>query len=743
MSEIQGGSYQPPLEESQSDTQPSATAPAKTKPMFNVFGAKPVIDAATGDFKNRFPAMRVIASCIRSLTAGLSSVGSAIKDVAWSTYSKLKVSVAQLSVNSTNIAAIKTLYGEEMASTYTQAFLEHGKIKQESSEQIKSDFEKLPPQEETITLLSKGVISVSEMGYYTNPEGLGLELAPDALIPKDGFARIYGEAERIAMLGTLNDEHQPNEVTILVAQTKKAIKEKITLLEALVKKNPEFQSKLEGLQQDTHNYQNWQPYQLLAYGKAQSLDWGRVRLKVLNGNVIFPKAEFTPTENLNAFKNVIQLVANNTVSDREAYEMMRLIDQEGLSGGFATGSNSKTGLAFGQERMTNIDENVVLITSGEDTSVRFNYTSAKAYVSSIIIPPSNDTSSPLTTAKLSELRDEDGGSLNINRTANQNIPQFELSMKYTYAYTPPATSGEKGNSSLVDSRVTCSPIQPFRDEAAGDASVARASQNSGRTTLESRSRSSTADSTWSMSSTLMNLSSIFGSSKKETEGTMPAKIQSEFEHQLNNPDKKVLVHAFADQKVGEEADASIVSFQFHRDLHAEHCLYFLKDASGTVRPLYVDQDLHSSEDGEERSKCQSTDSSKDFIDFIGNKDQALEVSRVANQAWLGILFTAMNTADGPFQLDKQGGIPALSSPTYTFSKPQEGKVIVHVAFKGAAKNFSFSAEGKYPVHLDSEKSSAEINYDMTLDFDPSDSKKPPRISVSPINYNYHFEKKVE
>lgn len=224
---------------------------------------------------------------------------------------------------------------------------------------------------------------------------------------------------------------------------------------------------------------------------------------------------------------------------------------------------------------------------------------------------------------------------------------------------------------------------------------------------------------------------------------MPTEIQSKFESQLNNPNKDELVNAFTDQKVEEEADAPIVSFQFHRDLLAQHCSYFLEDASGTRRPLYLDQDLHSSEDGDERAERQRTDASKSFIDFIGNNDQALEVSRVANQAVLGTFFTLMNTADGPFQLDHQGGIPALSSPTYTFSKPQEGKVIVHVAFEGNPRAFSFSDKTKNPIRLDSKKSSAKISYDMTFDFDPADSKKPPHITVSPISYDYHLEKSAE
>jgi hypothetical protein len=575
-------------------------------------------------------------------------------------------------INSTNIKAIKKEYGSDMASNYRKAFLELGDVEQKTTEEIKSDFKELPPQEKTMTLLSKGVISVSMMGYYTNPKGEGLNAAPDAVIPKGGFARIYGEAERKAMLGTLNNELTDNEI--------------IPLVESI---------KVDMNGGDTEIHETLDPYHLLAYGKAMSLDWDRVRLEVPDNTIARPKASAKPDENLNAFKGVIRSVTGNTISDRAAYEMMRLIDQEGLSGGFASGSDPKTGLGFGQDRMTNMDENVVHISLGTDKSVLFNYSSARAYVSSIIIPPPDSTDSLPTTVRLNDVLSSDGNGVTLDPYTNQayttpvnrentNVPQYELKMEYTYAYTFPAKTEGKGNVNLLDSRVAYWPIR-----------------------------------------------------------LMPAIISKSFEEQLNNPNKVVHLYAYRDQSVGPESDPSTISYQFYRDLSSPSSPYLLTDKTGTTTPLYEAYNLDSTNQDEQRS-LERNEASNKFIDFIGDKDQALEVSRIVNQAWLGTLFSEMNTAVGPFQLDGQSGIPALKNPTYTISKPQEGRVVAHVAFKSKPNSFSFLDNNKDPVVvLNPKKSSAEINYDITFLFDPPDSKGPPSISISPISYDYHFEKSAE
>ena len=160
---------------------------------------------SSDSLNRRFPAMRVLVSSIRNLTAGLSSIGSAIKDVAWSTYSKLKVFVAQLSVNSTNFAAIKTLYGKELAANYEAGFLKNGKIQQASTEEIRYNFANLPPQQNTITFLSKGVESLNRIGYHTDSS---FPQFSDAVIPSGGFARIYGEKERDVLLDSFL--YEPN-----------------------------------------------------------------------------------------------------------------------------------------------------------------------------------------------------------------------------------------------------------------------------------------------------------------------------------------------------------------------------------------------------------------------------------------------------------------------------------------------------------------------------------------------------
>lgn len=101
---------------------------------FNIFGrqpspiANPSIDGNSTDktgeakiesdnsLKNRFPAMRVLTSCIRSLTAGLSSAGSAIKDFAWSVCSAV--------ANATRIDFMTAATAANDVTKYSTAFIE-------------------------------------------------------------------------------------------------------------------------------------------------------------------------------------------------------------------------------------------------------------------------------------------------------------------------------------------------------------------------------------------------------------------------------------------------------------------------------------------------------------------------------------------------------------------------------------------------------------------------------------------
>ena len=775
--------------------------------------------------------MRVIASCIRSLTAGLSSVGSAIKDVAWSTYSKLKVSIAQLSVNSTNIAAITTLCDEELASTYSKTFLEHAKVKQESSKQIKSDFEKLPPQEETITLLSKGVTSVSEMGYYTNPE----YLAPDALIPKDGFARIYGKKERLAMVDTLLygepatlrsnikgamqlalNDIKAAESKLTTLQSSPASKEEIkaatenlnkataTLTDLKAKtegyeswsseqlsiyqrrvditaslkaedqnvaRATEARTKLQSspaskeeikaatenlnkatatltdLKAKTEGYESWSSEQLLTYKRSpeastisktamqavetatatlellknavlasnskaiktaeaklecakenvgdlkdvetwssdkllayqaiQNQKLNRISLKV-NGNAIDITSEFkTPTEKLNIFKASIKELTGEEPSDRQVCEMISLLDENGSIAGMASGQNSVTGFALG--RTGDADRDIIDITlSPKGSKLHFNYTSPKAYLNVITIPGANDEQTSVLLSKI-PATGEDGNvtDMTIDRVLT-NIPQFKASQKYTYTYTLSDKPGLKNNLALLDSRMACLPV-----------------------TL------------------------------------IPSKIQNQFGVTLNNPPQAETASAIHQCVAAEEGEKlPPISSQFYYDLSRTD--YALLSQERKRTPLYDRSIENESDDQIEIKKRTAV---KTFVNFVGNKDQALAISTVANQQLaFPPLNELMDTSNGPLQLPNYGGGLPLgdSKQSYTFSKSLEGNVVLYCKVQQTPSIFMV-AKDLQGIELDSKKSFATFDYALTFSFDKQNKMT---ITPSSIKYDCHLEEGV-
>jgi predicted nucleic acid-binding Zn-ribbon protein len=422
------------------------------------------------------------------------------------------------------------------------------------------------------------------------------------------------------------------------------------------------------------------------------IQFDRIRVKV-NGQIL-PLTGSPSEKNLNIFKEALKKLALTKtppleISDDQIKEMITLCSREKTVQGTPAGSASAgDGLpSFGVNKPLitgDIDCYEIVIPDDSPTSIDFQFHSVRALLSKIQFQGGGAT----VDEQLISFSHRDGGTFE-NGTIPNDFQQFERSCSFTYRYTPKISSDgqninmEHGNLDLIKSQQAYWPIR-----------------------------------------------------------LMPAIISKSFEEQLNNPNKVVHLYAYRDQSVGPESDPSTISYQFYRDLSSPSSPYLLTDKTGTTTPLYEAYNLDSTNQDEQRS-LERNEASNKFIDFIGDKDQALEVSRIVNQAWLGTLFSEMNTAVGPFQLDGQSGIPALKNPTYTISKPQEGRVVAHVAFKSKPNSFSFLDNNKDPVVLNDKKSSAEINYDITFLFDPPNSKEPPSISISPISYDYHFEKSAE
>ncbi len=762
---------------------PAATT--EPRPLFSIFGKR---SSGTNNDWDRFPTMKVLASCIRSITAGLSSAGSILGKISWSAYTFV-------------VDSAKDLIGTLCSSNDQQPFLndktnskltddanklfKKGSVEivsvEEASRRYEESDKKAAGPNHTKTILTEQMKSTAEMEMMVD------DIHQERLMPL-ACAQFYGAEDRKKLLdqalylpgtqkehlvtlgqklqGEINNyanlknsitekkqaliekqaalqgyEQWPSyrlaavaktdslvssrkvnllgiQETLLQAQGKLAdLQQKLQVAQTASSKEeigsdtnfeqiPQLQQQIgklkkkeQDLQADIKSIQatleklteeaqkaNWDQLSCQAILKfvnktdPEKFEFGRIQVKV-NGEIL-PLRGSSPQENFPIFQEALQKLASSKKPSLTISDA-QIKDMFTLCSCEKTVAGTPAGSASAGDELPSFGAGLPLFEGNIDSY-------------EIVIPEDNPSSIDFQfhsgRALLPKIQFQGGNSkeeqLILLRHRDGGTPdhfqQFERSCSFTYRYTPKTSEGEPlnmehGNLELIKSQQAFFPIS-----------------------------------------------------------LVSSTIQKSFENELNNPDKEHLQFAFKDQLLGDSADAPIISFQFYRDCLSKNCPFFLKDEKGKTTPLFS-----PIPDNSEESENQSLDASTHFIDFIGDKDQALAVSRITNQAWLGVLFSSMNTENGPFRLDDQVGIPAVGMPTFTFSKSQNGKITAHASFKGHTKAFSFSNTEKSPIRLDSQKSYANIDYDMTFDFDTKDSTKPPRISIGPITYDYYFEKHSE
>ena len=678
--------------------------------------SKPQTELADS-LKNRFPAMRALVSCIRSLTAGLSSVGSAIKNFAWSAYRSVVSLGSSKSSQVPTRDQIQTKYqADEKTTQFLNSLANSNPLDVTTPETAAKDAVKYSSSSIGGTNASDNdkAVSIPTLGSFKAGVDLRKRLANSL------FDAVVSEAHS---LGTSESKGVDQFAKDLYRCTSMRIEDE--------RGNGSIIGGQPNIPPSTITRRN---------PTGETLSVGDEML----ANAMAKLTPFVGGNKGNPLAIAIFSTANQTMGNTCGYLLKSHLDPSlsvDTAIGFPTPSQEMGyNLSYDLKRVTHDAAQYPTTEPGIDESASFYSKPPDHFILKMTLDGNTDKfmlnqtepvnqADPIQLNKKIAYKDVFSLKITPNKSFDPNQPQtkenfpYQLEvLEFTSTYATPQAEAELDNRSNAPAR-----------------------KNSDVTTPESRPRSSTAGSDGSVSSVFTDVSSVSGDSKKEPGGTMPPKIQSEFENQLNNPNKQVLEFAYKDQDVGTEANAPIVSFQFFRDLLSPISRYLLKNEDGTTTPLYQDRDRDSSVDHEEDHTERNAASNK-FIDFIGDNDQALEVSRIVNQACLGTLLSAMNTADGPFHLDNQGGTPSRGNPTYTISKPQKGKVVAHVEFRDKPNFFSpFAPPGttKETIFLDSEKSYANIDYDMTFTFDPPDSKGPPRISVSPISYDYHFEKSAK
>lgn len=258
---------------------------------------------------------------------------------------------------------------------------------------------------------------------------------------------------------------------------------------------------------------------------------------------------------------------------------------------------------------------------------------------------------------------------------------------------------------------------------------------------ESRSRSSSVDSSNSENSFLTDVSPVSGDSETVTTSQqLPNDIQEQFSKILNDPKTRLSSEAANKQHVWTTSEEEItpppISYQFYRDLGGTE--YNLQDGE-KVTQLY-DRIANASNNEELQEKAKEA-AVKKFVAFVGDEAKALAISKIANQQFAFVpLKTLLKTPNGPLQLQQHGsGLPEAGVQiSHTFSKSPNGDIIIRMNVHQKPKGFQ-KVSDQQMIELNSQKSFANFDYDLTCHFDEQGNLL---VIPSQINYNYHFEEKL-
>ena len=582
----------------------------------------------------RFPGMKVLASCIRSLTAGLSSVGSAIKDFSWS--------------------AFLSFAGYERTSNYNR-LLRHGDVKEVASSDLSTLLSQNFSSVTTKTFLSPDAKSLSDMGYMTDAES-----NPDNLLIPSHCVQILG-----------TDARQ-------------------LLLEQALYEPESRRTELKQLQFVHENRTKMDP-----------ISFDRIKLKV-NGQFLDCSDSKSFTENFSIFKAALQqLNPELAVTDDHFLELISLCDRNKTTAGTPSGAHTAADHlpTFGQAASlipTEINFYEIKL-SPDRKSFDFHFDSGRSLLNSITFnggAPDHLTPNFLYT--------KDGSCVSNNAASlPADFLILERQCKFTWRYTPinEATGGNMGFGSLdlVDSRQCFCPLE--RKHAAALDARTQPFVNEARSAFE----------------TTINDKEGVGSYSKETHTWSD-----------NTQDKPAVSEAFyMDLKSG--SDQKGVCFLQEKSEEKPSRLYQKEIRNDSLTEGEILQ-FEKEEESKMATACQH------FVDFVGNKDQALAISSYATQHYSPqILIHELGKTDVLF-LPPYGRGQTLGTVNYnfTFSKSEKGETVMAVRCKQETKTFQSASR-----LVELTESCLNLSYNITFHFDEGNSR--PRLEVSHVTYDYSLE----
>ncbi len=457
----------------------------------------------------------------------------------------------------------------------------------------------------------------------------------------------------------------------------------------------------------SNGWQSWTPerqLQFVHHNRLDPISFGRIKLKV-NGQFLPYSDSQSFDENFSIFKEVLQqLNPGFTVTEDHFHELISLCDRNKTTAGTPSGAyNAEDHLpAFGQAASlipTEINFYEIKL-SPDSKSFDFHFDSGRCLLNSITF---NGGAQDHLTPNFLYAK----GEISVSGQAASLPADFlilERQCKFTWRYTPIAEEegGNMGFGSLdlVDSRQRFCPLE--RKHAAA---------------LDARTQ------------------------------PFVNKARSAFETTINTPDPASTDSYSATTHVwlGDIQDGPAISDAFYKDLRSgsdKRGVCFLettpREAPSRLYQKGISSDslsvaetlqFEKAEESKMATACQK------FVAFVGDKDQALAISRYATQhVSPQILIHELGEA-GVLVLPPYGKGETSGNLDYkfTFSKSVKGETVMEVSCEQKPKCFNISLK---LIELTAD-SYLDLNYKITFRFEAG--KPQPLLEVSDVNYNYSLE----
>lgn len=310
---------------------------------------------------------------------------------------------------------------------------------QEEIDSVKSQLSSVAPgPEQTQTFSSSTTRGISELGYNDKDiSEMGTQINVSGIRMPVAYVRVLGAEERTALEENMRE-------------LKAGGFDEEAVLKELAEKRDLDPGKMTEAEKAS----------LLLEGQVRSIDWDRIGVTVGDSHSVRIKSGDSTEAKIDTLKQAIadaRGIDRSQVSDREAFEIARLLNSQNIAGGVPSGEKAATGASLGRSPV-NPGETRMRIrldcAGGADAPIELKVTPPRSYLNAIQFRES-DESRKINQISLAQTADGDP----VSHYFQHNNPEglegqtlFETRSEFTLSYQPPKGEPPKGDFTITDSR---------------------------------------------------------------------------------------------------------------------------------------------------------------------------------------------------------------------------------------------------------------------------------------------------